>query len=113
MSREERRTVVEVIKGSPYKRPAELAEDLQLSKKTILSRKDELQQEDERYGYTAVIEDEKTILINVYAFLDFMKHRARLKDKNMRKYVPPYDPQKWADACAYGTKVYMESLEAM
>ena len=108
--KEERRKVVEVIRGTPYRRPTDLADELQMSRKTVLERRKELQQETERYGVTAVIDDEKTVLINLYAFLDFMKYRTQLKDKNMRKYVPPYDPKKWADACAYGTKVYMEAM---
>lgn len=110
MENTERRQVVEVIKGQPYKRPGQLAEELQLSRKTVLERRKELEDEQERYGFTAVIEDEKTILINMYAFLDYMKYRKRLQDRNMRKYVPAYDAHAWAEACAYGRKVYVEAM---
>lgn len=80
-----------------------------MNRKTVLERRKELEQETERYGLTAVIEDEKTILINLYAFLDFMKYRKRLADKNLRKYVPEYDPNVWADACAYGKRVIVQA----
>lgn len=102
---DERRRIIEVIRTTPYMRPGQVAEELQMNRKTVLERRKELEKETERYGLTAVIEDEKTILINLYAFLDFMKYRKRLADKNMRKYVPEYDPNVWADACAYGKRV--------
>lgn len=48
------------------------------------------QMEHGRYNEYAIIDNE----INVGVFADYIKYRKLLKDKNARKYVPPFNLQK-------------------
>lgn len=89
-------TYLTPIKASPYKTLDDLAEEFGVTKVTIHTRRKELEQEQERYGPFSVIKDNGIVLINYLAFLDFLKWRDRLKEKNLRKTVPPYDPVKLA-----------------
>ena len=43
-----------------------------------------------RYNEYAIIDNE----INVGVFADYIKYRKLLKNKNARKYVPPFNLQK-------------------
>ena len=70
----------------------DLAEEFGVTKTTIQTRKKEFQAEKERYGEFSVIQDGGIVLINYLAFLDFLHYRERLKEKNLRKTVPPYNP---------------------
>lgn len=44
-------------------------------------------------------------LINYYAYVDFLTYEKRLEDKNMRKYVPAFDPQEIEKLCGCSQKV--------
>lgn len=89
------------MRASPYKTLDDLSDELGVSKVTIHSRKKELEQEKERYGEYAVIRDSGIVLINYLAWIDFLKYRARLKEKNLRKTVPPYKPLEIAKAIGW------------
>ena len=41
------------------------------------------------------------MLVNFLAWTDFLKYRQMLKEKNMRKHVPNYDPVKIAKAIGW------------
>lgn len=89
-------TYLTPIKASPYKTISDLSEELGVSKVTIHARKKELEAEKERYGPHTVISDCGIVLINYLAWIDYLKYRARLKEKNLRKTVPPYNPMEVA-----------------
>ena len=86
-----------LIRKYPYRQKKDLAEELGLSRTTIYERCKEIEEEQwDRYGDYAVIRDGHITLINVLAFLDYLKYRDSLIDTNTRKFVPAYDPNKVA-----------------
>ncbi len=89
------------MRASPYKTLDDLSDELGVSKQTIHARKSELEQEKERYGEYAVIRDAGIVLINYLAWIDFLKYRQRLREKNARKHVPPYKPLEVAKALGW------------
>lgn len=89
-------TDLKVMRGSPFKTINDLAKELNVTKVTIRTRKKELENEKERYGEYAVIKDGGIVLINYLAFIDYMKYRDRLREKNLRKTVPEFNPKKVA-----------------
>lgn len=97
-------TYLATLRAAPYKTLEDLAEELGVTKVTIHTRRKELEQEQERYGDFAVIKDSGIVLINYLAFLDFLKYRSRLKEKNLRKHVPPYNPTKVAKEIGWYAK---------
>lgn len=84
----------ETVHGSPYMTRANLAEMLGVSRVTVDARCKEIKEEirQGRYDERVLIEDGGFKLINVYAYMDYICYRKRLREKNMRKHVPPYDP---------------------
>lgn len=89
------------MRASPYKTLDDLSDELGVSKQTLHSRKKELEEEKERYGEYAVIRDAGIVLINYLAWIDFLKYRQRLKEKNLRKHVPPYNPMEIAKSLGW------------
>lgn len=43
--------------------------------------------------------------VNFYAVVDYNKYKSLLKDKNMRKTVPPFDPVAISEVCGFYQKV--------
>ena len=83
-------------RGYPYRQRKDIADDLGMSRSTIYQRCKELEEFQDRYGEFAVIHDGNMILINILAFLDFMRYRSSLMGKNTKKYVPPWNPEQIA-----------------
>ena len=75
----------------PYRKKADLAADLGLSKSTVHIRAEEMAQSG-RYGQYCIIRDGNIILINVLCFLDWLRYRRELLDSNLKKYVPAFEP---------------------
>lgn len=94
-------TSIKELHCSPFRTIKDLADELNVTKVTINTRKKELENEKERYGEYAVIKDGGIVLINYLAFIDYMKYRERLQEKNLRKTVPPYNPQKLAKSIGW------------
>lgn len=86
----------ETIRGYPYMPKKRIAEEFGISKSTVYVRMKEIDEEIKsgRYNEFAIIEDGNIVLINVLVFIDFLTYRSRLKEKNMRKYVPEFRPDK-------------------
>ena len=59
---------------------------------TAVARLDEIEREirDKRYPATALIRDAKYTAVDEYVLKDYLAYRKRLRGKNTRKYVPPY-----------------------
>lgn len=51
-----------------------------------------------RYSPVALGESEPRS-VNYYVYRDYMAYRKRLKDRNMRKYVKPFNPAEIAAIC--------------
>lgn len=75
-----------------YANIKDLVRLLGVSKRTVQRRIDEMEKERERYGDHAVIRDDRVILVNYMAFIDFEKYRKMLAEKNARKYIPDFNP---------------------
>lgn len=84
----------------PYANKKELAEMLDISKATIQQRIGEMEASG-RYDSYTVIRDGQILLVNILSFLDWMKYRRYLQDKNLKKYVPEYNPQKVAESMGW------------
>ena len=61
-----------------------------------------------RYNDYSVIRDGKIVLINVLVFLDFMKYRGMLLDKNARKSAPPFEPAKLIEMIGWNNRIIRE-----
>ncbi|MBQ8306979.1 MAG: hypothetical protein IJX90_12270 [Blautia sp.] len=77
-----------------YRQQKEIAEEFSLTSKTVQSRLKELRELRDRYGELAVIDQTNLVLVYRPAFADYMRNREKLRDKNMSRQVPPYDPKK-------------------
>lgn len=75
-----------------YKSQADLAEDFNLHVRTITSRIKEMRVMERYHG--AVVDDGNIIRCYYPAFVDYMTNRRRLRDKNLKKTVPDYDPKR-------------------
>lgn len=74
----------------------ELSRCFGISRQTVYDRINEIEQEvaAKRYGPHSIMRDVGLVLINPLVFTDYMVYRSRLKNKNLRKTVPAYDPVK-------------------
>lgn len=82
-----------------YSRQTELAERYGICRNTARSRIHEIQAEmgaGKRYSDGDVITDANLVLVNEFAFLDWLNVRSRWLNPNTRKYVEPFDPSWWA-----------------
>lgn len=85
-------TEVKSIRIPFYATRAQLAHDFKLSLGTVDTRIEEIEREAERYGEYAVIRGDGLVRVNQLAFLDYLKNKKRLDERNLRKSVPAYDP---------------------
>lgn len=86
------------VSGYPYRTKKDLATELGISKSTVYDRMREIEDQiGKRYGAYALINDGNIVLINVLVFLDWLKYRKQLLDRNMKKYVPPFSAKKVAE----------------
>lgn len=81
----------------------DMAKVLNCSTKTIDNYVSGLQEQIEqgRYSRYAVCGR----YISFYALMDYMKYRDQLSDKNMKKYVPPFNPAELQELCGIHSKV--------
>lgn len=71
-----------------YVQKAELARIFGVTYPTVCSRVKEIEQEiGKRYTRYATID----LLVSIEVYADWEKYRKRLKDKNLRKTVPPFN----------------------
>ena len=81
----------------PYMNKKRLAETFDISKATVQQRIGEMESCG-RYGPYAILRDGQILQINVLAFVDWLKYRRLWQDKNLKKYVPEFVPQKVAES---------------
>lgn len=43
--------------------------------------------------------------VNLFAVIDYLKYGNQLKDKNMSKYVPSYNPVPISESCGFNQKI--------
>lgn len=100
----------ESIRGYPYMHKEQLAQEFGICKSTVYNRLNEIRQEmkNGRYNDYAVIDDGKLVLVNVLVFIDYLKYRKLLKDKNARKYVPEFQPEKLVQIIGWSNRIVVE-----
>lgn len=96
---------MESIRGYNYMTMGKLAEEFKYCAPTIRKRVDEIEEEIRkgRYIPQAIIRG-SDVRVNVYVFIDYMRYRDMLRDKNARKEVPPFTGEtarRIADICGY------------
>lgn len=100
-------TVLQVTFGNPVASLKGICDQFHISDRTARTILKEMQQERSRYGDYTIIGDGALRRINLLAFTDYWQFRKMLQDKNARKHVPAYDPQKVARSLGfYGTDLY-------
>lgn len=100
-------TILQVVHGSPVATVKGLCEQYNVSDRTVRTVIKEMQHERNRYGDYTVLGDGALRRINVLAFTDYWQFRKMLQDKNARKHVPAYNPQKVARSLGfYGGETY-------
>ena len=100
-------TSIESIRTHPYIRRQELENQFSISKATTSTILSEIQDEIKkgRYDERAYTKTGGFVWVSYFVWLDYLHYREKLKQKNARKYVPDYDPKKWARECAWDDKV--------
>ena len=89
-------TGIRTVRIPFYATRAQIAQDFKISMGTVDSRIKDILAEKERYGPFAVIDGDGFVRVNQLAFIDYMKYKKRLDDRNLRKGVPEYDPMQIA-----------------
>ena len=104
--------IIRYMSCCAYLSPTSLAQFLNLSTSTIMARRKEIEKFSERYYNTAIIKDGGVVLLNMLAFLDYLKYRDMLLNAVTRSYVPDFDPYKWAHAMGwYGDNLTYDTKE--
>ena len=98
---------METIRGYPYMPKQRLADEFGISKSTVYARMKGIEEEigRGRYDERAVIRDGNIVLVNTLVFVDYLKYRKALQEKNARKHVPPFRPEKWAWVSGWNSRV--------
>lgn len=101
---------METIRGYPYKKQQDIATEFGIGRTTVYERLKEIEKEISagRYSDYAIIRDGNIVLVNVLVFLDYMNYRERLREKNTRKYVPPFNPAELMEVCGWQNKIVRE-----
>lgn len=79
----------------------QLADEFDMCLRTVDTRIKELTEHKNRYGDFAFIKHGSMVLVNKLVFVDFLAYRDRLRDKNLKKNVPPYNPENVAKQLGY------------
>jgi len=96
-------TKINQIHAKPYLLTKEVANELNMCKQSAQGRIAEIKEEIKRgrYDEYSIIKDGGFLLVNYLVLIDYMKWRERLRDRNARKSVPPYEPYKVARAMGW------------
>lgn len=103
-------TGIQYVHASPFVTRATVANELSISLGTVDNRIKEIKNEikNGRYGDFAIINSGGLVLINYFVLIDYLFYRQRLREKNLRKNVPDYDPKKIANEIGWYTPVKKE-----
>ncbi|MGN0393863.1 MAG: hypothetical protein ACI4EF_00705 [Coprococcus sp.] len=101
---------ISYIHASPYITRARISQEFDMSLGSVDKRIKEIKSEIEkgRYSEMAIIKDGGFCMVNYLVFIDYMKNRGRLTEKNLRKNVPDYNPK----AVAYEIGWYGDDIPA-
>ena len=89
-----------------------LAQEMGLAKQTIRIRVNEIRAEiGKRYKSLAVIDDGNIVLVNRFVFIDYMANRRKLRDKNLRKHVEPFNAAEVASYLGFYEVIEVENTK--
>lgn len=92
-------TTIETVKREKeYITRANIMENFSMGKASVDNRLKGIKEEiaNGRYPEMAIIKDGGFVFVNYLVFLDYLSNRDRLKEKNLRKYVEPFNAIKVA-----------------
>lgn len=100
----------ESIRGYPYMQKEQLADEFHICKSTVQKRMKEIETEvkNGRYNDYAIIRDGKIVLVNVLVFIDYLKYRRMLMDRNARKYTPEFRPDQLVQIIGWSNRIVLE-----
>ena len=110
MSEIEHMMYTESIRGYPYMPKDKIAQEFSISKATVQNRVKEIegQIKEGRYSDYAVIRDGNILLVNVLVLMDYMEYRKMLNDRNAKKYVPDFQPEKIVHILGWNNRIVRE-----
>ena len=91
MSKDNSQVLVVSVKGTTYQSAKDLAAEYGRTPQWVSNILAEIK-ECGRYRSAWIYLGEKDKLINTLVFEDYLFYRSKLKDRNLAKKVPPYDP---------------------
>lgn len=103
-------TELRQMSADPYKTKADLAEAYKLCVRTVGYRVKEIEAEVKagRYPEHSVIRDGQLLWVNQLVWIDYMCNRKKLLEKNLRKFVPPYNPKEIAHEIGWYADTQMQ-----
>ncbi len=104
--------IYETVGGQTFKKIGDLAKQYGISMTTAREYRKGIEKEADRYGKYAVINNGQLVYINEPAFLDYMANNRKLKNKNLRRYLEPFNPAVWMNYLGYFARpIYEEKDE--
>ncbi|MCM1159348.1 MAG: hypothetical protein NC300_11300 [Bacteroidales bacterium] len=79
----------------------EAAEQIGVEARTIQNYMNEIEAYKDRYGEKATIRGHGYSLVNILVLYDYLHYREKLKQKNLKQYIPPYNPDEWIKVMAW------------
>lgn len=85
-------TIMILVKDSTYLTVKETAAKYSQSIKTVYRTVSEIKKLERYKSCRVAINEDACSLINTLVYEDYLYCRKRLKQRNLAKYIPPYDP---------------------
>ena len=85
-------SVVVHVRGHTYLPVSGIAEVYRQSKSTVLRILREIQESERYEGYRVIINDDGDRLVTVLVYEDYLYYRTQLKNRNLARRLPPFDP---------------------
>lgn len=85
-------TITVHVRGHTYLPVSGVAESYHQSKSTVERNLKGILDADRYRGYRPVINEDGDRLVNVLIYEDYLCYKARLKERNLARHLPPFDP---------------------
>lgn len=98
-------TALQIVRGHPYLTFKQVAEETGRTEKTVRNRVKGIREQIKLGRYSPCVLPEGECLVNWYCYIDYLTYRKRLDDKNLRKTVPPFNPEEIERFSGFKTKM--------